>query len=164
VAQNPEIGDGSAFAPAPSGYLDALGGSPLLPAAVTARRAAEEIAWADPARLHHAGRTAGLVLDSARASIASFLGVRPSEVHLTSSVRAALEFGLAGLLATRPAGAIALSSVESLTLFEAADRSVYLVHKTLNFKNSIKYLFLEPFNSSIFLLYIKYECKKVPES
>lgn len=127
MAQNPEIGDGSAFAPAPPGYLDALGGSPLLPAAVTARRAAEEIAWADPARLHHAGRTAGLVLDSARASIAIFLGVRPSEVHLTSSVRAALELGLAGLLATRPAGAIALGAVESLALFEAADRSARAV-------------------------------------
>lgn len=127
MAQNPEIGDGSAFAPAPPGYLDALGGSPLLPAAVAARRAAEEIAWADPARLHHAGRTAGLVLDSARASIARFLGVRPSEVHLTSSVRAALEFGLTSLLATRPAGAIALSAVESLTLFEAADHSARAV-------------------------------------
>jgi len=122
VPQNPKIGDGSAFAEAPPGYLDALGGSPLLPAAVVARRAAEEVAWADPARLHHAGRTAGLVLDSARASIASFLGVRPSEVHLTSSVRAALEFGLAGLLGARPTGAVALSAVESLSLFEAADR------------------------------------------
>jgi cysteine desulfurase len=48
-------------------------------------------------------------------------------VHLTSSVRAALEFGLTGLLATRPTGAIALSAVESLTLFEAADHSARAV-------------------------------------
>jgi cysteine desulfurase len=95
----------------------------MLPAAVAARRAAEEVAWADPARLHHAGRTAGLVLDSARASIAGFLGVRPSEVHLTSSVHAALEFGLTGLLAARPEGSVAVSAVESLTLLEAIDRS-----------------------------------------
>jgi cysteine desulfurase len=95
----------------------------MLPAAVTARRAAEEVAWADPARLHHAGRTAGLVLDSARASIAAFLGVRPAEVHLTSSVRAALDFGLSGLLGARPVGAVALSAVESLALMESADRS-----------------------------------------
>jgi len=95
----------------------------MLPAASQARRAAEEVAWADPARLHHAGRTASLILDSARASIAGFLGVRPSEVHLTSSVRAALEFGLAGLLAARPSGAVAISAVESLALFEAAERS-----------------------------------------
>jgi cysteine desulfurase len=94
---------------------------------MVARRAAEEVAWADPARLHHAGRTAGLVLDSARASIATFLGVRPSEVHLTSSVQAALDFGLVGLLAARPEGSVALSAVESLTLLEAADRSGRLV-------------------------------------
>lgn len=122
MVPNAPADSASGFAPAPAGYLDALGGSPLLPAARTARQAAEEVAWADPARLHHAGRTAGLVLDSARASIAGFLGVRPSEVHLTSSVRAALEFGLAGLLAARPAGAVALSAVESLALLEAADR------------------------------------------
>lgn len=122
MVPNTPADSASGFAPAPAGYLDALGGSPLLPAARTARQAAEEVAWADPARLHHAGRTAGLVLDSARASIAGFLGVRPSEVHLTSSVRAALEFGLAGLLAARPAGAVALSAVESLALLEAADR------------------------------------------
>jgi cysteine desulfurase len=117
------IGEASAFAQVPAGYLDALGGTPMLPAAVAARRAAENLAWADPARLHHAGRTAGLVLDSARASIAAFLGVRPGEVHLTSSIRAALEFGLTGVLAARPTGAVALSAVESLALFEAADRS-----------------------------------------
>ena len=122
MVPNAPADSASGFAPAPAGYLDALGGSPLLPAARAARQAAEEVAWADPARLHHAGRTAGLVLDSARASIAGFLGVRPSEVHLASSVRAALEFGLAGLLAARPAGAVALSAVESLALLEAADR------------------------------------------
>lgn len=122
MTANAPIGEDSAFAPAPSGYLDALGGSPMLPAAAAARRSAETVAWADPARLHHAGRTSGLVLDSARASIAGFLGVRPSEVHLTSSSRSALDFGLAGLLAARPTGALALSAVESLALFEFADR------------------------------------------
>lgn len=122
MASNPSAEQGSAFAPTPAGYLDALGGSPMLPAASAAWQAAAEVAWADPARLHHAGRTAGLVLDSARASIAAFLGVRPAEVHLTSSVRAALEFGLQGLLAARPTGAVALSAVEPLALLEAGDR------------------------------------------
>jgi len=123
VAPNTPDQATSAFASTPSGYLDSLGGSPMLPAAREARRAAEDVAWADPARLHHAGRTAGLILDSARASIASFLGVRPGEVHLTSSVRAAAEFGLTGLLGARPTGAVALSAVESLALFETAERS-----------------------------------------
>lgn len=107
----------------PEGYLDALGGSPLLPSAARALAAAAETAWADPARLHHLGRTAGLVLDASRESIASWLGVRPAQVHLTSSVQAALHFGLDGLLASRPQGALALSAVESLTLLEAADAS-----------------------------------------
>lgn len=107
----------------PAGYLDALGGSPLLPSAARALAAAADTAWADPARLHHLGRTAGLVLDASRESIAGWLGVRPAQVHLTSSVQAALQFGLHGLLAARPTGALAISAVESLTLLEAADAS-----------------------------------------
>ena len=45
----------------PSGYLDAVGGQPLTEATRRAWLAAAEQAWSDPARLHHAGRRAGLV-------------------------------------------------------------------------------------------------------
>ena len=69
----------------PTGYLDAVAGQPLLPAARQAWLAAAELAWSDPARLHHEGRRAGMVLDAARASVAGYLGVRPEEVFFTSS-------------------------------------------------------------------------------
>ena len=52
----------------PPGYLDAVGGQPLLPVARRAWDAAAEQAWSDPARRHHEGRRAGLVLDAASAA------------------------------------------------------------------------------------------------
>ena len=56
-----------------------------LPAARRAWAAGADDAWSDPARLHHPGRRAGQYLDTARASLAALLGVRPAEVYLTSS-------------------------------------------------------------------------------
>ena len=82
----------------PFGYLDAVGGQPLLPVALPAWQAAAAQAWSDPARLHHAGRQAGLILDAARASIAANLGVRPQEVFFTSSGPTAVGIAIQGLL------------------------------------------------------------------
>jgi cysteine desulfurase len=61
------------FPPGPHGYLDAVGGQPVLEAARTAASIAQRDAWADPSRLHHGGRKAGILLDAARASIAASL-------------------------------------------------------------------------------------------
>ena len=57
--------------------------------------------WADPARLHHEGRTARLLLDNARAVLAESVGVRPDELYLTTSGTAAIHSGLAALAAAR---------------------------------------------------------------
>ncbi|TDO43279.1 cysteine desulfurase [Kribbella sp. VKM Ac-2527] len=57
--------------------------------------------WADPARLHHEGRTARLLLDNARAVLAEAVGVRPDELYLTTSGTAAIHTGLAALTAAR---------------------------------------------------------------
>ncbi len=106
----------------PAGYLDAVAGQPLLPAARQAWLAAAEQAWSDPARLHHAGRRAGLVLDAARASIATSLGVRPEEVFLTSSGPTAAAVAIQGLLARGRTGRAVISAVESLAVASPADR------------------------------------------
>lgn len=110
---------------APPGYLDALGGQPILPIASAAMAAALESAWADPARLHHLGRRAGLVLDATRASLAQSLTalgdensdpVHPDEVYLTSSLAAAATFAITGTLGGQPtsvaAAPILASAVE----------------------------------------------------
>jgi cysteine desulfurase len=108
----------------PDGYLDAVAGQPLLPAARRAWMAAMEQAWTDPARLHHYGRRAGIVLDAARASIASGLGIRPNEVFFTSSGPTAVQVAVAGLLQTRSrvSRRVVASAVESLAVLDPAQR------------------------------------------
>jgi cysteine desulfurase len=112
----------------PDGYLDAVGGQPLLPVAREAWLAAVESGWSDPARLHHEGRRAGALLDAARASIATSLGVRPDEVFLTTSGPTAVGVAVTGLLQARAVGErrVVASAVESLAVLSpagsAADR------------------------------------------
>lgn len=111
----------------PAGYLDAVAGQPLLPGARAAWAAAADLAWSDPARLHHPGRRAGAVLDAARAAIAAALGARPEDAALASSGPTAAALALQGLVAgsarapgTRPR--IVVGDVESLALTEPAAR------------------------------------------
>ena len=108
----------------PTGYLDAVAGQPLLPAARQAWLAAAELAWSDPARLHHEGRRAGMVLDAARASVAGYLGVRPEEVFFTSSGPTAAAVAVQGLLDARggaPARVV-IGAVESLAVTSPVGR------------------------------------------
>ena len=110
-------------APAPPpGYLDAVGGQPLLPVARDAWLAAVDAGWSDPARLHHEGRRAGALLDAARASIAASLGVLPAEVYLTTSGPTAIGVAVGGLLHGRPAGGrrVVASAVESMAVLSPA--------------------------------------------
>ena len=103
-----------------SGYLDAVGGQPLLPAGRQAWLAASGQAWSDPARLHHEGRRTGLVLDAARASIAASLGVDRDEVFLTTSGPTAVGTAVAGLLGRSSVRRVVCSAVESLAVLSPA--------------------------------------------
>jgi cysteine desulfurase len=85
------------LAPAHRVYLDSASGEALHPAARQAFAAALDAAYADPRRLHHAGRSARLVLDNARAATAEAFGVRPDEVTFTASGTEAVHRGLLGL-------------------------------------------------------------------
>src|SRR5688500_19991421 len=78
-------------------YLDAASSEPLHPAARETLLAALDRGYADPRRLHRAGRTARLLLDNARAVVAECLGVRPDEVSFTGSGTEAVHRGLLGL-------------------------------------------------------------------
>lgn len=111
--------------PAPSppvGYLDAVGGQPILPVAREAWLAAVDSGWSDPARLHHEGRRAGLLLDAARASIAASLGVLSTEVFWTTSGPTAVGVALNGLVSADRAGTrrLVVSAVESLAVLQPA--------------------------------------------
>jgi cysteine desulfurase len=80
------------------GYLDSASASPLHPAAREVLLAALDQGYADPRRLHRAGRTARLLLDNAREATAEALGVRPDEVTFTPTGTHAVHLGLLGLV------------------------------------------------------------------
>lgn len=103
------------------GYLDAIAGIPPTPATLSAWKSAATQAWSDPARMHHAGRASGLLLDSARASIANFLGVSPANVFFAGSGPDALRATIGGIFAVRSAISprILVGSVESMAVFGA---------------------------------------------
>jgi len=111
----------------PPGYLDAVGGQPVLPVAQRAFAAALDQAWPDPARLHHGGRRAGLLLDTARAAIAQFLGVRTADTYLGASSADLIRASITGIVASRLAAdapaRIVISEAESMAVVFAA-RSV----------------------------------------
>ncbi|WP_239459836.1 cysteine desulfurase family protein [Nocardioides daejeonensis] len=82
-------------------HLDAAAGEPLHPAARETLLAALDAGYADPRRLHRAGRQARLLLDNAREVVAQCLEVRPDEVVFTPSGTHAVHLGVLGLLAGR---------------------------------------------------------------
>jgi cysteine desulfurase len=100
----------------PAGYLDAVAGQPMLPAARAAWLAAADQGWSDPVRLHHEGRRAGMLLDAARASIAASLGLPAAELYLTSSGPTALDIAVRGLIAGAGTRRVVASAVESMAV------------------------------------------------
>lgn len=111
------------FWPAPDGYLDAVSGQPMHPAVLDAWHRAAADGWADPAGLHTAGRRSGLLLDAARASLATSLNscaqgppIRPEQVWLASSGEQARDALLGGM-----PGPLVTSAVDSLAILDAAD-------------------------------------------
>jgi cysteine desulfurase len=106
----------------PRGYLDAVAGQPLLPVAAQALQVAAASSWADPARLHHEGRKAGLLLDAARDSIAKFLQVRAEDVYFAASAPTAMQAAIQGVFNHRRSvsARILVGQVESMAVLSAA--------------------------------------------
>jgi len=101
-------------------YLDTASSEPLHPAARDALLAALDQGYADPRRLHRAGRSARLLLDNARAAVAEALQVRTDEVSFTASGTAAVHLGLLGLhRGARDGGRIAHTAVEHSAVLHA---------------------------------------------
>ncbi|HSO66091.1 MAG TPA: aminotransferase class V-fold PLP-dependent enzyme [Ornithinibacter sp.] len=82
--------------PVAPGLLDAAHG-PLHPLAARTLESAVTAAWADPTRLHPAGRRSRALLDTAREVLAEGLRVRPDELSVHASPEAALELAVTGL-------------------------------------------------------------------
>jgi len=105
-------------------YLDAASAAPLHPVARQALLAALEDGWADPDRLHAAGRRAQRLREAATATVAGCLGVRPDEVTFLSSGTAAAHAAVLGGLAGRSRAGTAFvhSAIEHSAVLHAAAR------------------------------------------
>lgn len=106
----------------PPGYLDAIAGVPLSAGTLAAWHNAANKAWSDPARMHHAGRQSGLLLDAARASIATFLGSSPSHVFFAGSAPDALRAAINGIYRVQSGRSrrVLVGAVESMAVLGAA--------------------------------------------
>ena len=102
--------------------LDSASSSRLHPAAREVMLAALDRGYADPRRLHRAGRDARLLLDNAREATADALGVRPDEVTFTPSGTHAVHLGLLGLVrGSRRGDGVAHAAVEHSAVRHAVD-------------------------------------------
>ena len=104
------------------GDLDSASSSPLHPAAREVLLAALDRGYADPRRLHRAGREARLLLDNAREATADALGVRADEVTFTPSGTHAVHLGLLGLVkGSRRGDGVVHSAVEHSSVLRAVE-------------------------------------------
>lgn len=102
----------------PQGLLDAIAGAPLSPNVLAAWHNAASQAYSDPARMHHAGRRSGLILESARTSIAHSLGVSPQNVFFAASAPDAIRSVINGIYRLRASVShqVIVGAVESMAV------------------------------------------------
>ena len=78
-------------------YLDHHAASPPDEAVRAAMEAAREVAWANPASAHAAGRAARSVLEAAREKIADAVGAKPADLVLTAGGTEACNLAVRGV-------------------------------------------------------------------
>ncbi len=98
--------------------FDTLSSHPIHPAAKKALGSLPDYAFVDPTKLYHDSRSARLLLDSARASIAARLKVNPDEVSFIPSGNAGIDLTIRGLLKALDNKAVVYSAVEQKAIIE----------------------------------------------
>ena len=98
--------------------FDTLSSHPIHPAAKKALGSLPDYAFVDPTKLYHDSRSARLLLDSARASIAARLKVNPDEVSFIPSGNAGIDLTISGLLKALDNKTVVYSAVEQKAIIE----------------------------------------------
>ena len=98
--------------------FDTLSSHPIHPAAKKALGSLPDYAFVDPTKLYHDSRSARLLLDSARASIAARLKVNPDEVSFIPSGNAGIDLAISGLLKALENKTVVYSAVEQKAIIE----------------------------------------------
>ncbi len=98
--------------------FDTLSSHPIHPAAKKALGSLPDYAFVDPTKLYHDSRSARLLLDSVRASIAARLKVNPDEVSFIPSGNAGIDLAISGLLKALDNKTVVYSAVEQKAIIE----------------------------------------------
>ena len=98
--------------------FDTLSSHPIHPAAKKALSSLPDYAFLDPTKLYHDSRSARILLDSARASIAARLKVNADEVSFIPSGNAGLDLTISGLINSLSNKTIVYSAVEQKAIIE----------------------------------------------
>ena len=98
--------------------FDTLSSHPIHPAAKKALSSLPDYAFVDPTKLYHDSRSARLLLESARASIAARLKVNPDEVSFIPSGNAGIDLTISGLLKALDNKTVVYSAVEQKAIIE----------------------------------------------
>ncbi len=104
-------------------YLDHASTSPLRPGVLDAMLPFFDEQFADPGRVHSAGRATRVALEEARETVASFFGARPREVVFTSGGTEANNAAIWGAVARAGGhGHVVTSAVEHSSVLDALAR------------------------------------------
>ena len=106
--------------------LDSIAGAPMSPSVLSAWHSAAQQGFSDPARMHHVGRQAGLLLESARSSIANSLGVNRSQIYFAASAPEAIRVAIQGVYQQRHrvSSRVIASNIESLAVLNSLENLV----------------------------------------
>jgi len=98
--------------------FDTLSAHPIHPASKKALSSLPDYAFLDPTKLYHESRSARILLDSARASIAARLKVNADEVSFIPSGNAGIDLTISGLVNALTNKKVVYSGVEQKAIIE----------------------------------------------
>jgi len=110
---------------AQSHNFDTLTSHPIHPAALKALAQLPAYAFLDPTKLYHESRSARVLLDSARASIAQHFQVQVDEVSFVPSGTAGIDLIISGLL----------NALSNKTVIYGTVEQAAIVQRVANFEN-----------------------------
>jgi cysteine desulfurase len=93
-------------------YLDYAAATPMHPEVPVAMRPYFSEKFYNPSATYLAGRDIRIKIDEARASIAGWLGSRPSEIYFTAGATEANNLAITGMMKQFPKGEILVSAIE----------------------------------------------------
>lgn len=103
-------------------YFDNASTTPLLPEVINAITDVLQNIWGNPSSIHYEGRRANLLIEEARFSVASLIGVEPNEIFFTSSATESLNTIILGVDLTKKFNTIITTPIEHIAILNPIKR------------------------------------------